>query len=172
MTGGIVVIGAGMGGLTAAARLARDGFRVRVLEANPFPGGLASSFEADGLLFDAGPCILLDRPGLEWAFSMLDLELDQHVALRRIEHVYEVTSDHAPPVVFSRDVEQPLQWRTFSWLLVSHALKRNPGFSQFSRCQPRGNVCRVAARREPRIRRGPSGRSGNNGAVDSKALEE
>src|SRR5262249_24977395 len=83
-----VVVGAGMGGLTAALRLARAGFRVRVLEARTEPGGLASGFVADGLAFDAGPYILLDRPGLEWAFRAVGLELADRVELRRIEEVY------------------------------------------------------------------------------------
>jgi phytoene desaturase len=88
----IVIVGAGMGGLTAALRLARQGFTVRVLEARPTPGGLAAGFEQDGLAFDAGPYVLLDRPGLEWAFREVGLDLDRLVTLRRLEHVYEVTS--------------------------------------------------------------------------------
>jgi phytoene dehydrogenase-like protein len=87
-----VVIGAGMGGLTAATRLARLGFRVRVLEARAEGGGLASGLEREGFAFDAGPYILLDRPGLEWAFRALDLDLAEHVQLRRIEDVYQVAS--------------------------------------------------------------------------------
>src|SRR5262249_37632594 len=75
----VVVVGARMGGLTAALRLARAGFRVRVLEARAAPGGLASGFVADGLAFDAGPYILLDRPGLEWAFRAVGLELADQV---------------------------------------------------------------------------------------------
>lgn len=42
-----VVIGAGFGGLVAAALLARDGRSVRVLERDLHPGGLAASFERD-----------------------------------------------------------------------------------------------------------------------------
>ena len=55
----IIVIGAGMGGLTAAALLAHDGYRVLVLESHIEPGGCASSYERkrpDGTcyVFDVG----------------------------------------------------------------------------------------------------------------------
>jgi phytoene dehydrogenase-like protein len=76
----------------AALRLARRGWRVQVVEARTTPGGLASSFNVDGFTFDAGPYILLDRAGLEWAFQAAGLELVEHVALRRIDPVYEVVS--------------------------------------------------------------------------------
>jgi phytoene dehydrogenase-like protein len=91
----VVVIGAGMGGLAASIRLARLGFDVIVVEARKDPGGLASGFEQAGFYFDAGPYILLDRPGLEWAFRGLGLELSEHVELRKIEDIYEVESGSA-----------------------------------------------------------------------------
>jgi phytoene dehydrogenase-like protein len=93
-----------MGGLTAALRLARAGFRVRVLEARAEPGGLASGFVADGLAFDAGPYILLDRPGLEWAFRAVGLKLADSVALRRIEDVYEVGGADGRRIAFHADL--------------------------------------------------------------------
>lgn len=99
----VVIIGAGMGGLTAALRLAQQGLSVRVIEARAEAGGLASSFENDGFLFDAGPYILLDRPGLEWAFRSLGLELSDHLTLRRIDHVYEVRSTENATVHFYAD---------------------------------------------------------------------
>jgi protoporphyrinogen oxidase len=40
----VVVLGAGLAGLSAAHRLATEGFRVTVLEASPHVGGLAASF--------------------------------------------------------------------------------------------------------------------------------
>jgi len=50
----IVVIGAGIGGLTTAALLAKAGLDVTVLEAHVYPGGCAGTFYHQGYRFDAG----------------------------------------------------------------------------------------------------------------------
>lgn len=48
-----IVIGAGLGGLSAAAFLAKDGFHVDVFERNPHPGGYACSFVRGRFEFEA-----------------------------------------------------------------------------------------------------------------------
>jgi len=50
----VIVVGAGVGGLTAGAVLAHAGLDVTVLEAQVYPGGCASTFYHQGYRFDAG----------------------------------------------------------------------------------------------------------------------
>lgn len=52
-----VIIGAGIAGLAAAARMASKGHAVTVLESNSYYGGKLSSFEQNGFRFDAGPSL-------------------------------------------------------------------------------------------------------------------
>lgn len=54
----IVVIGAGVGGLTAAIRLASTGHDVVVHERSAVPGGKLGVYSRDGFVFDTGPSLL------------------------------------------------------------------------------------------------------------------
>jgi phytoene desaturase len=71
----VAIVGGGVGGLAAAARLANLGHRVQIFEARDDVGGLASGLQAGGAWFDGGPYIVLDRPGLEWALEKLGLDI-------------------------------------------------------------------------------------------------
>ncbi|TNJ38420.1 FAD-dependent oxidoreductase [Chlorobaculum thiosulfatiphilum] len=53
----VIVVGAGIGGLTAAALLQERGFSTIVFEKNRFPGGSCSSFRKGGYTFDAGASV-------------------------------------------------------------------------------------------------------------------
>ncbi len=62
-----VVVGAGLGGLSAAIHLRKAGFAVTVLEGNAQVGGRANRISRDGFHFDTGPT-LLNYP---WVFREL-----------------------------------------------------------------------------------------------------
>ena len=70
----VIVIGAGITGLTCAFRLQQSGIRVLVLEASDSPGGLIATFEKNGFLFEAGPQCPRFAPAL-WGL-VRDLELE------------------------------------------------------------------------------------------------
>ncbi|AFZ43673.1 FAD dependent oxidoreductase [Halothece sp. PCC 7418] len=53
----IIVIGSGIGGLSAAALLARYGYQVTVCESHTIAGGAAHAFERQGYIFDSGPSL-------------------------------------------------------------------------------------------------------------------
>ncbi len=50
----VIVIGAGIGGLTASALLAKRGYQVLVVDQGLVPGGCASTFKRRGFTFDVG----------------------------------------------------------------------------------------------------------------------
>ncbi len=101
-----VVIGAGMGGLCAAIALARRGRHVRLYEARSVVGGLASGFHVRGQWHDGGPYILLDQPGLAWAFEQLGLRIEDHVDLIRLDETYRVRRPDAPDIRIYHDLDR------------------------------------------------------------------
>jgi phytoene desaturase len=54
----VVIIGSGVGGMSAAARLARRGHQVTILEQSGTPGGKLAGYARDGFVFDTGPSLL------------------------------------------------------------------------------------------------------------------
>ncbi|KAB8334897.1 FAD-dependent oxidoreductase [Scytonema tolypothrichoides VB-61278] len=72
----VIVIGSGIGGLTAAALLARYGKRVIVCESHTIPGGAAHTFRRRGFEFDSGPsfyCGLTSAESLNPVKQVLDV---------------------------------------------------------------------------------------------------
>jgi len=105
----VVVIGAGIGGLTAAALLAHRGYAVRVFDQALVPGGCASTFRRRGFTFEVGATQVagLELGGIHHRiFSELDIPLPPAVPLDPACAVY--LPGEAEPIRVWRD---PQQWR-------------------------------------------------------------
>lgn len=81
----VVVIGAGLAGLSAAVRLGRAGHRVTILEAGSGIGGCCSTESVDGFRFNNGAIYVATPSLLRHAFARLGLALDEQVRMRCIE---------------------------------------------------------------------------------------
>ena len=83
-----MIIGAGLGGLSAALHLAGAGREVIVLEREDEPGGLAGVLRDGGYTFDTGPTVLTMPSVLDEALGAVGESLDDWVTLRRLDPAY------------------------------------------------------------------------------------
>lgn len=77
----IVVVGAGIGGLSAAISLAARGARVTVAERLDRPGGKMGEVRAEGFRWDTGPSVITMRHVYEKLFSLAGRALDDYLEL-------------------------------------------------------------------------------------------
>ncbi|MCC5925379.1 MAG: phytoene desaturase [Bacteroidetes bacterium] len=85
--GNVVIIGAGIGGLTAACLLAFNGSKVTIIEKNERVGGKMNQFEKGGYRFDTGPS-LLTMPGiLGQLFEHCGERMEEYLELLPLEPV-------------------------------------------------------------------------------------
>ncbi len=77
----IAVIGAGMGGLSVAIRLAALGFHVTLLERQAAPGGKMRALPSPAGPVDAGPTVLTMRGVFDDLFALAGTRLEDHVTL-------------------------------------------------------------------------------------------
>ncbi len=85
MTDPIVIIGAGIGGLSAAIRLAAAGERVVMLEQNAQVGGKMGEFRAGGFRWDTGPSVITMRHVFDDLFAAAGRRLDDYLTLLPVE---------------------------------------------------------------------------------------
>jgi phytoene desaturase len=83
----VAVVGAGVGGLTCAVRLAHAGHAVTVLEAAAAPGGKCGRVERAGYRWDSGPSLLTMPWVLRDLFADTGAPLEAELELLRVEPV-------------------------------------------------------------------------------------
>jgi phytoene desaturase len=102
----VVVIGAGLAGITAATHLARAGCKVTVVEKNAVPGGRCGRLARDGHLFDTGPTLFV-MPGLyESEFTALGVPMWEALELQRVDPTYHLVFDDGSRLALTSDPDR------------------------------------------------------------------
>jgi phytoene desaturase len=86
----VVIIGAGFAGLSAAAFMAKAGWRVTVIEKNSTAGGRAQQLKAQGFTFDMGPSWYWMPDVFERFFNQFGKTVSDYYSLTRLDPSYRV----------------------------------------------------------------------------------
>ncbi len=100
----VIVIGAGIGGLTAAVHLARGGLQVTVLEKNAQPGGRCNRLSREGHHFDTGPTLFVMPLLYEAEFRSLGTSMGEQLDLQRVEPTYRLVFDDGSQLALTSDM--------------------------------------------------------------------
>jgi phytoene desaturase len=84
----VVVIGAGLSGLSAACHLVGAGHDVTVLEREALVGGRCGRLEQDGFSFDTGPTVMTMPELVGEALGAVGVDLDEALPMRRLDPAY------------------------------------------------------------------------------------
>jgi phytoene desaturase len=103
-TPSIIVIGAGVGGIAAAARLAQGGLHVTVVEKNSRPGGRCGHFSRDGHHFDTGPTLLIMPLLYDAEFAALGACAREMLDLQRVDPTYHLVFDDGSQLSLTSDL--------------------------------------------------------------------
>lgn len=102
----VIIVGAGLSGLSIAAKLAKTGFEVSVYEKHSIPGGVARITEDNGFRFDMGPTWYLMPEVFEDYFESLDRSIHDYMDIVELEPSYKIYFEKEPPAVIHRDFEK------------------------------------------------------------------
>jgi phytoene desaturase len=86
----VVIIGAGIGGIATAARLARQGYRVTVLEKCEKSGGRCGQMVVHGHRFDTGATLFMMPELYAETYAALGEHMEDQLDLHRIDPTYHL----------------------------------------------------------------------------------
>ena len=90
----VLIIGAGISGLSAASVLAKQGYAVTVVDKHSTPGGRCRKFEDQGFVFDMGPSWYWMPDVFERFFNQFGYTTKQLMQLQRLDPSYKVFFDN------------------------------------------------------------------------------
>lgn len=160
-----VVIGSGIGGLTAAIRLSAAGHHVVVLERNPLLGGKVADLDEAGFRFELGPTVLTMPHLFDEVIRLSGSSLDDELELVRLDPqfryrwpngtVLDVPDDRSATAatIESFSPRSGEQWAKFSqhierlWEAGERTALTGSNTSKLSRVTSAGDIGRVDGNR-------------------------
>ncbi|MBM7865465.1 phytoene desaturase [Heliobacterium gestii] len=100
-----IVVGAGAGGLSAAVRLAHQGWDVTVLEKEAAPGGRLGAIEEAGYTFDIGPTIMMMDDVFRDFFAEVGRNIDDYLELVRLNPLYRLNYQDGTVMALPSDMK-------------------------------------------------------------------
>lgn len=85
-----LIVGAGIGGLATAVRLAHAGYRVTVVEQHDGPGGRAGVWREGGFTFDTGPSMVMMTEVWRKLFADVGRRLEDYLTLVQCDPYYRL----------------------------------------------------------------------------------
>ena len=104
-TNKVIVIGAGIGGITAAIHLAKQGLHVTVVEKNARPGGRCDRIAHEGHHFDTGPTLMVMRLLYESEFAALGTSMHEILDLQPVDPTYHLVFDDGSQLALTSDTK-------------------------------------------------------------------
>jgi phytoene desaturase len=101
-----VIIGAGIGGITTAVYLAKNGYSVSIYEKNPAPGGRCGQLNRDGHRFDLGATMLMMPRIYHEVFDSLGVRLDEGSDIVPMHNLYKIFFGDGSCLDFTADKER------------------------------------------------------------------
>ncbi|HRG82085.1 MAG TPA: phytoene desaturase family protein [Chitinophagaceae bacterium] len=89
----VIVIGSGFAGLSAASFMAKEGWKVTVIEKNDSPGGRARQLKENGFTFDMGPSFYWMPDVFERYFNQFGKKVSDYYTLHRLDPSYRIYWD-------------------------------------------------------------------------------
>ena len=104
-TKNVIVVGSGIGGLTAATHLAQHGIKVTIIEKNSRAGGRCDRISREGHHFDTGPTLLVMPLLYESEFAALGASMREVLDLQRVDPTYHLVFDDGSQLALTSDMK-------------------------------------------------------------------
>jgi phytoene desaturase len=102
----VIIIGSGIGGLSAGALLSKKGFEVSIFEKNNNFGGRVNFFKASNHIFDMGPSWILMEDIFEDFYKLFNIDFYKELKVIKLNPSFKITFNDSEEIIIYSDLEK------------------------------------------------------------------